>query len=51
MAQQYQMPPEKLAKQLRDRNGFGEIHEQILVSKVLDFLQLNAEVAEVPAKD
>ena len=51
MAQQYQMPPEKLAKQLRDRNGFQEIHEQIMVSKVLDFVQLNAEVAEVPAKD
>jgi len=51
MAQQYQMPPEKLAKQLRDRNGFNEIHEQIMVGKVLDFLQLNAEVAEVPAKD
>lgn len=51
MAQQYQMPPEKLAKQLRDRNGFNEIHEQIMVGKVLDFIQLNAEVAEVPAKD
>lgn len=51
MAQQYQMPAEKLAKQLRDRNGFQEIHEQIMVSKVIDFLQLNAEIAEVPAKD
>jgi trigger factor len=49
MAQQYQMPPEKLAKQLQERNGFGEIHEQILIGKVLDFLQLNAEVSEVPA--
>ena len=51
MAQQYQMPPEKLAKQLQERNGFNEIHEQIMVGKVLDFLQLNAEIAEVPAKD
>lgn len=51
MAEQYQMPPEKLAKQLQEKNGFGEIHEQILVGKVLDFLQLNAEVSEVPAKD
>ena len=50
MAQQYQMPPEKLAKQLQERNGFNEIHEQIMVSKVLDFLQLNAEVTEIPAK-
>lgn len=49
MAQQYQMPPEKLAKQLQERNGFNEIHEQIMVGKVLDFLQLNAEISEVPA--
>ena len=51
MSQQYQMPPEKLAKQLQERNGFNEINEQILIGKVLDFLQLNAEVSEVPAKD
>lgn len=49
MAQQYQMPIQKLIKQLEERNGFGEIHEQILVGKVLDFLQLQATVEEVPA--
>lgn len=50
MAQQYKMPPEKLVKQLQERNGFGEIHEQIIIGKVLDFLQLNADVTEIPAK-
>ncbi len=49
MAQQYQMPIQKLVKQLEERNGFGEIHEQILVGKVLDFLQLNAKIDEGPA--
>ncbi len=49
MAQQYQMPLQKLIKQLEERGGFGEIHEQILVGKVLDFLQLQAQVEDVPA--
>jgi trigger factor len=49
MAQQYQMPIQKLIKQLEERGGFGEIHEQIIVGKVLDFLQLQAHVEEVPA--
>ena len=49
MAQQYQMHIQKLIKQLEERNGFGEIHEQIIVRKVLDFLQLQATVEEVPA--
>jgi len=49
MAEQHQMKPEKLVKQLEERNGFGEIHEQILSAKVLDFLQLHAQVEETPA--
>jgi trigger factor len=49
MAQQYQMTVQKLVKQLEERNGFGEIHEQILTAKVLDFLQLHAKIEEVPA--
>lgn len=49
MAQQYQMPIQKLIKQLEERNGFGEIHEQILVGKVLDFLQLQAHLEDAPA--
>ncbi len=49
MAQQYQISVQKLIKQLEERNGFAEINEQIIVGKVLDFLQLQATVEEVPA--
>ncbi len=49
MAQQNQIPVQKLAKQLEERNGFAEIHEQILSAKVLDFLQLNAQIEDVVA--
>ncbi|MEW6302460.1 MAG: trigger factor [Verrucomicrobiota bacterium] len=49
MAQQYQMPPDKMIEELKKRDGFGEIHEQIMTSKVLDLLQLHASVEEVPA--
>jgi trigger factor len=49
MAQQYQMPVQKLAKQLEERNGFAEIHEQLLASKVIDLLQLHARIEDVAA--
>ncbi len=47
MAQSYNMPPEQLAKKLKEQNGIAEIQEQILTSKVLDLLELQAEVEEV----
>jgi trigger factor len=47
LADQYQIKPEQMVKQLRDRNGFGEIEEQIISAKVLDFLELHAKVEEV----
>ncbi|MDB4626214.1 trigger factor [bacterium] len=50
MAQSYNMPPEQLAKKLKERNGVAEIQEQILTSKVLDLLELQAEVEEVLPK-
>lgn len=49
LAQQNQVKPEKLVKDLEKNNGFSEIHEQILSAKVMDFLQLNAKIEEVPA--
>jgi trigger factor len=49
LAQQYQMKPDKFLKQLQERDGLSEIQEQILTSKVLDFLQLSAKIEEVPA--
>jgi trigger factor len=50
MAYQYQMKPEKFIKQLRERNGLPEIEEQILTTKVLDFLENNAAIEETPAE-
>ncbi len=47
LADQYQIKPEQMIKQLRDRNGFPEIEEQIVSAKVLDFLELNAKIEEV----
>jgi len=47
LAEQYQIKPEQMAKQLRDRDGFGEIQEQIISAKVLDFLELHAKIEEV----
>lgn len=49
LAHQLEMRPEKLAKELRERDGFTEIHEQIMISKVLDFLEEHAKVEDLPA--
>jgi trigger factor len=47
LAQQHQIKPEQMVKQLRERNGIAEIQEQIVSSKVLDFLEQNARIEEV----
>src|SRR2546426_4580966 len=47
LAQQYQIKPEQMVKQLQERNGIAEIHEQIISAKVLDFLEQQAKVEEV----
>ena len=49
IAQQNDIKPDKLVKQLQERDGVAEIHEQILTSKVLDFLELHAQVEEISA--
>lgn len=49
LAAQHQIKPEKLIKQLQARNGFAQIQEQILISKVLDLIELQAVIEEVPA--
>jgi hypothetical protein len=36
-----------LAKKLKERGGISEIQEQIMTSKVLDLMELQAEVEEV----
>lgn len=47
IAQQNEIKPDKLVKQLQERNGIAEIHQQILSAKVFDFLELNARIEEV----
>jgi trigger factor len=47
LAQRYRVTPQKLKAQLAERDGLGEIEEQILVGKTLDFLVSNAKVESV----
>jgi trigger factor len=47
LAQQYNISPEQMEKQLRDRNGLAEIEEQIISAKVFDYLELQARVEDV----
>ena len=47
LADQNQIKPEKFVKQLQERNGIAAIQEQILSTKVLDFLQSQAHIEEV----
>jgi trigger factor len=49
MAAMYQIPADKFVKDLQKRNGLIEIYDQIMNEKVLEFLQQNAKVEEVPA--
>jgi hypothetical protein len=45
----YQITPEKFLKDLQKRNGIIEIYDQIMNEKVIDFLQTNAKLEDVPA--
>src|SRR3989475_6219000 len=47
LAQQYNISPEQMVKELRERNGLAEIEEQIVSAKVFDYLELQASVEEV----
>ncbi|HEX7862009.1 MAG TPA: trigger factor [Verrucomicrobiae bacterium] len=47
MAQQRDVKPEKLIKDLDKSGGFSRIHEDILMSKVVEFLEQNAQIEEV----
>jgi trigger factor len=49
LASLYQIPFERFLKDLRKRNGLAELHEQILHEKVLDLLEKNAAIEEVPS--
>ncbi len=49
MAAAYQIPPDKFIKDLQKRNGIVEIYDQLMNEKVVDLLQANAKIEEVPA--
>ena len=51
LSQQYQMAPDKFAKELEKRNGIQEIWSQLLNEKVIDFLQQNARIEDVEAAE
>lgn len=48
LAATYEIPPERFAKDLKKRNGMIEIFDQIMNEKVLDLMQANAQIEEVP---
>jgi len=47
LAEQNKTTPEKFVKVLQERNAFPEIAQEIVTSKVLDFIELNAQVEDV----
>lgn len=48
LAAMYQIPAEKFLKDLQQRNGLIEIYDQIMNDKVVEFLQQNAKIEDVP---
>ena len=49
MAQANNMPTQKFLQELQKRQGLGDVYEQIVHEKVLEFLQQNAKIEDVPA--
>jgi len=49
LSQAYQIPPDKLIKDLQKRNGINELYDQVAHEKVLVFLENNAKIENVPA--
>jgi len=47
IAQQREIKPDKFIKDLQKNEGFGPIQEQILIAKVMNFLEQNAKIEEV----
>jgi trigger factor len=50
MAARYQIPVQKFIKDLQKRNAIGQIREQLLVGKALDFVSANVTVREPSTK-
>jgi trigger factor len=51
LAGMYQIPLEKFIKDLQKRNGINELFDQIAHEKVLEFLEINAKIENVPATE
>jgi trigger factor len=50
MATQYQMPVDKLVKEMEKADRLGDVYSQILTEKVIELLVQNAKVEDVPAE-
>lgn len=50
MALQRKVKPDKLIKEMQESGDLNGLHQQMLNAKVLDFLELHAQVEEVPAR-
>ena len=48
LAAMYQIPMEKFVKDLQKRNGLIDIYDQIMNEKVIELLQKEARIEEVP---
>jgi trigger factor len=48
LAAMYDIPPDKFLKDLQKRNGLIEIYDQVMNEKVLDMLQQQAKIEDVP---
>jgi trigger factor len=48
LASMYQIPAQQFANDLQKRNGLIEIYDQVMNEKVLELLQQNAKIEEVP---
>jgi FKBP-type peptidyl-prolyl cis-trans isomerase (trigger factor) len=49
LAGMYQIPLDKFLKDLQKRNGAVELYDQVAHEKVMQFLENNAKIEEVPA--
>jgi trigger factor len=48
LASAYQIPPDQFIKDLQKRNGVNELYDQIAHEKVLEFLEINAKIENMP---
>ncbi len=47
LAQQNNVTPDKMVKMIQEKNAVGEIRQDILTGKVLDFIEMNSTIEDV----